>query len=125
MVIIATYMLFVAGSVAICRLLQKRKAYYYKTNHFVSVSSMVYRMKRNGAGLASISILCTMVLVMLSATVCLYVGTEDSLRTRYPRNINLDASVTDLDLLEAEPTEKVRRLAVRWQGIMGNLWKMY
>ncbi len=119
MVIIATYMLFVAGSVAICRLLQKRKAYYYKTNHFVSVSSMVYRMKRNGAGLASICILCTMVLVMLSATVCLYVGTEDSLRTRYPRNINLDASVTDLDLLEAEPTEKVRRLAGQVAGDHG------
>ncbi len=119
MVIIATYMLFVAGSVAICRLLQKRKAYYYKTNHFVSVSSMVYRMKRNGAGLASICILCTMVLVMLSATVCLYVGTEDSLRTRYPRNINLDASVTDPDLLEAEPTEKVRRLAGQVAGDHG------
>ena len=111
MVIIATYLLFIAGSVAICRLLQRKKAYYYKTNHFVSVSSMVYRMKRNGAGLASICILCTMVLVMMSATVCLYVGTEDSLRTRYPRNINLDVSVTTLDRLEAEPVEKVRQLA--------------
>ena len=62
MVIIATYLLFVSGSVAFCRLLQKKKNYYYKTNHFVSISSMVYRMKRNGAGLASICILCTMVL---------------------------------------------------------------
>ena len=66
MVIVATYLLFIAGSVAVCRLLQKKKSYYYKTNHFVSVSSMVYRMKRNGAGLASICILCTMVLVMVS-----------------------------------------------------------
>lgn len=55
MVIIASYLLFVAGSVVICKLLQKKKSYYYKTNHFVSVSSMAYRMKRNGAGLASIA----------------------------------------------------------------------
>lgn len=67
MVIVATYMLFMAGSVAVCRILQKKKKYYYKTNHFVSVSSMLYRMKRNGAGLASICILCTMVLVMVSS----------------------------------------------------------
>lgn len=90
LVIGGTYLLFIAGSVALCRLLQKNKHYYYKTNHFVSVSSMVYRMKRNGAGLASICILCTMVLVMLSSTVCLYGGMEDSLRSRYPRNIVTD-----------------------------------
>ena len=89
MVIVATYLLFMAGSVAFCRLLQKNKRYYYKTNHFVSVSSMVFRMKRNGAGLASICILCTMVLVMLSFTVCLYVGAEDSMNQRYPRAFNL------------------------------------
>ena len=93
MVIIATYLLFIAGSVAICRILQKNKRYYYKTNHFVSVSSMIYRMRRNGAGLASICILCTMVLVTLSSTTCLYLGAEDSLRQSYPRNIYLDLSV--------------------------------
>lgn len=82
MVIIATYLLFVAGSVALCRLLQKNKRYYYQTNHLISVSSMAYRMKRNGAGLASICILSTMVLVMLSSTACLYLGTENSLRSR-------------------------------------------
>ena len=69
MVIIATYLLFVAGSVAFCKVLQKNKKYYYKTNHFISVSQMAYRMKRNGAGLASIFILSTMVLVTLSSTV--------------------------------------------------------
>ncbi len=90
MVIIATYMLFTAGSVAVCKLLQKNRRYYYRTNHFVSVSSMAYRLKRNGAGLASICILSTMVLVMLSSTVCLYIGTEESLRTRYPGNIVVD-----------------------------------
>lgn len=110
MVIIATYLLFIAGSVTICRILQKNKNYYYKTNHFVSVSSMVYRMKRNGAGLASICILCTMVLVMLSGTVCLYIGTEDSLRTRYPRNIDLDTAAGSVELLENGKTDEIREL---------------
>lgn len=93
MVIIATYMLFISGSVALCKVLQKNKKYYYKTNHFISVSTMAYRMKRNGAGLASICILSTMVLVMISCTVCLYAGLDSSMRTSYPRNIMLDISV--------------------------------
>ena len=83
MVIIGTYMLMISGSVTFCRLLQKNKKYYYKPNHFVSVSSMVYRMKRNGAGLASICVLATMVLVMLSSTASLYFGAEDALNARY------------------------------------------
>ena len=68
MVIIGTYLIFIAGSVMLCRALQKNKRYYYKPNHFVSVASMTYRMKRNGAGFASICILATMVLVMISST---------------------------------------------------------
>ena len=84
MVIVATYLLFISGSVMLCRLLQKNKRYSYKPNHFVSVSSMVYRMKRNGAGLASICILCTMVLVIMMGAGSLYVGQEESLNTRYP-----------------------------------------
>lgn len=111
MVIIATYMLFVAGSVVICKVLQKKKGYYYKTSHFVSVSSMVYRMKRNGAGLASICILCTMVLVMLSSTVCLYIGTEDSIRSRYPRNINLDVTIEDLNDMDSKKMDTIRTLS--------------
>lgn len=95
MVIAATYLLFIAGSVAVCRLLQKNKSYYYKTNHFISVSQMAYRMKRNGAGLASICILSTMVLVTLSSTICLYIGEEDMLRQRYPRNIVIDTYTVD------------------------------
>lgn len=106
MVILATYLLFISGSVTICRLLQKNKKYYYKTNHFISVSSMRYRMKRNGAGLASICILCTMVLVMVSSTVCLYIGKEDSLRMRFPRNYNLNVSVESLDMLHGEPVRQ-------------------
>ena len=108
MVIVATYLLFIAGSVALCRVLQKNKRYYYKTNHFVSVSSMVYRMKRNGAGLASICILCTIVLVMISSTTCLYVGAEDSLRNRYPRNISLDVILDETEFFEGAHTEAAK-----------------
>ena len=92
MVVIATYLLFISGSVLLCRILQRKRSYYYTPKHFVSVSSMVYRMKRNGAGLASICILCTMVLVMLSSTVSLYFGSEDVLNTRNPRDFvfNMD-----------------------------------
>ncbi len=90
MVIAATYMMFVSGSVVFCRILQKNKKYYYKSNHFVSVSSMAFRMKRNGAGLASICILGTMVLVMIASSACLYIGKEDSLRTAYPRDMISD-----------------------------------
>lgn len=111
MVVVGTYLIFVAGSVTLCRLLQKNKRYYYKTNHFVSVSSMVYRMKRNGAGLASICILCTMVLVMISSTSCLYMGIEDSLRNRYPRHINMDTSTDSVDTLSLESLDEVRDLA--------------
>jgi hypothetical protein len=89
MVIVGTYLVMISGSVLFCQLLQKKKNYYYKPNHFVSVSSMVYRMKRNGAGLASICILATMVLVMMASTACLYFGQESSIRERYPRDINM------------------------------------
>lgn len=96
MVIIATYLLFISGSTALCKLLQKNKNYYYKTNHFISVSSMAYRMKRNGAGLASICILSTMVLVMISSTACLYIGADDALRSRYARDIEVDITLGDV-----------------------------
>ena len=119
MVIIATYLLFVAGSVVLCKILQKNKKYYYKTNHFVSVSSMIYRMKRNGAGLASICILCTMVLVMVSSTVCLYSGTEDSLRTRYPRHINIQANVSDYSEIDPERLDEIRSVSIEETAKLG------
>ena len=93
LVIFATYLLMITTSVLLCRVLQKDKRYYYRANHFVSVSSMAYRMKRNGAGLASICILATMVLVMISSTASLYFGKEDSLRTQYPREVKDRKSV--------------------------------
>ena len=87
LIIIGTYLLLTAGSVILCRMLQKNKNYYYKTNHFISVSSMAYRMKRNGAGLASICILLTMILVMISSTSALYTGADECLNVRYPNEI--------------------------------------
>lgn len=104
LVILATYLLFIAGSVVLCRLLKARKPYYYKTNHFISVSSMAFRMKRNGAGMATICILCTMVLVILTSTVCLYFGTEDMEQSVCPRDMNIVISAgangdTWLDML--------------------------
>lgn len=110
LVVIATYSLFIAGSVVLCRLLQKNKNYYYKTNHFVSVSSMVFRMKRNGAGLASICILCTMVLVILSSTLCLYIGAEDSLRNRYTRNIIMSIDVEEVAAFTSKEKNDIKGL---------------
>ncbi len=89
MVIIATYLLFIAGSVVICRILQKNKRYYYKTKNFVSVSQMVFRMRKNGAGLASICILSTMVLVTLSSTISLYNGIPDMVGEQYNNDITI------------------------------------
>ena len=96
MVIVATYLLFIAGSVALCKVLQKNKKYYYKPAHFVSVSSMVFRMKRNGAGLASICILATMVLVMLSSTSCLYFGGENAVKAATPYDMMMRVWYDDL-----------------------------
>ncbi len=111
MVIVATYLIFVSGSVMLCRILQKKKKYYYRANHFVSVSSMAYRMKRNGAGLASICILVTMVLVMISSSSCLYFGEEDMLRTRYPRDIVSTVYLEDNTFLRDENMEILRQAA--------------
>lgn len=105
MVILATYLLFISGSVTLCRGLQRNKKYYYRPQHFVSVASMTYRMKRNGAGLASVCILATMVLVMISSTTCLYVGQEDAVNARYPRDMDVTLygrSDHPLDEAEAE-----------------------
>lgn len=95
LVVIGTYLLMITGSVLLCRILQKNKGYYYKKSHFVSVSSLVYRMKRNGAGLASICILSTMVLIMISSTSCLYFGSEDSLKNHFPKEVLVSLYVED------------------------------
>ena len=100
LVIIGTYLLLVAGSVLLCRVLQKNKKYYYRPEHFVSVSSMAYRMKRNGAGLASVCIIATMILVMISSSSCLYFGAEDAVMTRFPRETNITLNAENTAQLE-------------------------
>ncbi len=108
MVIVATVLLFTAGSVLLCRILRGNKKYYYHPKHFVSVSSMAFRMKRNGSGLATICILCTMVLVIVATTTCCYFGAEDNLHIRYPRDVNLDIRFQSLDWLEDERVASLR-----------------
>lgn len=91
LVIIGTYLLFTAGSIALLKILRRNKGYYYQTKHFTSVSGMIYRMKQNAVGLANICILSTMVLVAVSTTVSLYAGVEDIMKQRYPNEINISA----------------------------------
>lgn len=80
LVIIGTYCLFTAGSIVILKMLKKNKRFYYQTRHFTSVSQMIYRMKQNAVGLASICVLCTCILVMISSTVTLYLGVKDTVQ---------------------------------------------
>lgn len=87
LVIIGTFALFTAGSIALLKLLRNNKKFYYNKSHFMAVSGMLYRMKQNAAGLASICILSTMVLVVISTTVSMYVGIQDELMARYPNDV--------------------------------------
>ena len=88
-VMIGTYELFTAGSIVVLKLLRKNKKIYYKKHNFIAISGMMYRMKQNAKGLANICILSTAVIVMLSTTVSLYVGMEESLHTQYPQDVFL------------------------------------
>ncbi len=89
LVIAGTYILFVSVSIAFLKILKGNKKYYYQTTHFITVSGMLYRMKRNAVGLANICVLSTMVLVIISTTVCLYAGLEDSLKNNFPAEISI------------------------------------
>lgn len=94
-VIVGTYFLFIAGSIALLKLLKKNKSYYYKTRHFTSISGMIYRMKQNAVGLSSICILSTMVLVMISSTSCMVFGAKGMMKELYPREIQACGMVTE------------------------------
>ena len=89
MVIIATYLLFNAGSITLLKFFKKRKGYYYKTQNFISVSNLISRMRKNAAGLATISILSTMLLVTLVGTINIYVGGQDYITTLHPKDYNV------------------------------------
>ena len=132
LVIGGTALCFESGSVFLLSLMQKNKGYYYRPNHFISVSGMRYRMMRSGASLSMICILSTMVLVTLSSVLCLYVGAEDMLRTRFPREltVSLDSdealpagalSAPCEALLEAEGVTPLRVSAQRTLTFAGRL----
>lgn len=104
-VVLGTYGLFIAGSIAVLKMLKKNKKYYYQAKHFTAVSGMVYRMKQNAVGLANICILSTMVLIMVSTTVCLYVGMNDIISVRYPRECEVTIYRTN-----AQTEEKVHTI---------------
>ncbi len=97
LVIVGTYLLFTAFSIVFLKALRANKAYYYRTNHFVSVSGMLYRMKRNALGLASICILSTMVLVTVSTTFCLYAGLDGVMGRMYPCDVICRVNREDME----------------------------
>ena len=105
LVVVGTYALFMAGSIAFLKMLRNRKSYYYKTRHFTAVSGMIYRMKQNAVGLANICILSTMVLVMVSMTVSLYGGMNDVITTRFPYEAQITSS--GINQKEEEQIEEI------------------
>ena len=105
LVIVGTYFLFMAGSIAFLKILRNKKSYYYKMKHFTAVSGMIYRMKQNAVGLANICILSTMVLVMVSMTVSLYGGMNDVIATRFPYEAKITGS--GIDQNEEEQIEEI------------------
>lgn len=112
LVIIGTYLLFAAFSIVLLKALRKNRRYYYKTNHFVSVSGMIYRMKRNAMGLASICILSTMVLVTVSSTFCLYAGLGEIMDARYPTDVSVHFWVRDATPeMRANAVERIEAIA--------------
>ena len=96
LVMTGTYLLFTAGSIVILKFLRRRKKFYYKTSNFISISGMLYRMKQNAVGLASICILSTMVMVMVSTTVCMFVGLDDEINILYPYEINVQTGYSEV-----------------------------
>ena len=100
LVMAGTYLLFTAGSIVILKFLRRRKSFYYRTGNFISISGMLYRMKQNAIGLASICILSTGVLLMISMTVSIYFGINDIMLNRYPYDV--DMSVTSISEKECQ-----------------------
>lgn len=115
LVIVGTYLLFIAFSIVFLKMLKKNKGYYYKTKHFPTVSGMLYRMKRNAAGLASICILSTMVLVTVSTTVCLYLGSNEVIERKYPHDFTT-SDYTGTDDPRIAENERIIRSTVTENG---------
>lgn len=102
LVALGTYFIFTSGSIILIKALRKNKKFYYQKNHFISISNMIYRMKQNAVGLANIAILSTGVLLILSTTISLFVGMEDVMKTRYPRDVFTNYIYENNDVEEIE-----------------------
>ena len=113
-VIFGTYLLFIAASIAILKLLKKNKRFYYKSNHFTAVSGLVYRMKRNAVGLASVCILSTMVLVMVSVTSSMMIGIDPMIDKEYPHDVYMRVhTISSGDKFEKLFSEKMEIKNIR------------
>lgn len=116
LVIAGTYLLFTSGSIAVLKLMRRNRSYYYKAKHFTSVSGMLYRMKQNAAGLSNICILSTMVLVMISGTVCLNIGIEDIVDRSAPYDVIIQFCAEDTGI-DKQAVISVAEAAVGQSGL--------
>ena len=119
LVVLATYILFDAGSIALLTLLQKNKRLFYQPTNFISISNLKFRMRKNAAGLASICILSTMVLVTLATTVALQTGTADLLKKSYPTDYSATAFVEDTSTIR-QLSEQISKMKAQSKGTVTN-----
>ena len=119
LVILATYILFDAGSIVLLSLLQKNKKLFYQPTNFISISNLKFRMRKNAAGLASICILSTMVLVTLATTVALQTGTADLLKKSYPTDYSATAFVEDTSTIR-QLSEQISKMKAQSKGTVTN-----
>ena len=119
LVILATYILFDAGSIVLLSLLQKNKKLFYQPTNFISISNLKFRMRKNAAGLASICILSTMVLVTLATTVALQTGTADLLKKSYPTDYSATAFVEDTSTI-SQLSEQISKIKAQSKGTVTN-----
>ena len=119
LVVLATYILFDAGSIALLSLLQKNKKLFYQPTNFISISNLKFRMRKNAAGLASICILSTMVLVTLATTVALQTGTADLLKKSYPTDYSATAFVEDTSMI-SQLSEQISKMKAQSKGTVTN-----
>ena len=119
LVVLATYILFDAGSIALLSLLQKNKRLFYQPTNFISISNLKFRMRKNAAGLASICILSTMVLVTLATTVALQTGTADLLKKSYPTDYSATAFVEDASTIR-QLSEQISKIKAQSKGAITN-----
>ena len=119
LVILATYILFDAGSIVLLSLLQKNKKLFYQPTNFISISNLKFRMRKNAAGLASICILSTMVLVTLATTVALQTGTADLLKKSYPTDYSATAFVEDTSTIR-QLSEQISKMKEQSKGTVSN-----